>query len=256
MELGVQDNKILISGASRGIGLAIAKAFAIEGASVALVARNKLRLEKAIGELAGNGNHVTFKGDMTNEEDISRVINETNKVLGGLDTLILNVGGNVTTSGNSDEVSHWHRVWELNFAGSAITATLASEYLKKSNGNIIFITSIAGMEDIILAPAAYMAAKASLQAFVKSLSRELGPFGVRVNAVAPGNVFFSGGTWDHKLQNDPKQINAMLKTEIPLQRFGRPEEVADTVLFLSSNRAQFVTGATWVVDGGQSRHFG
>ena len=255
MELGVKDKKILVSGASRGIGLSIAKAFAAEGASVMLTARNKLQLGQATDALTGNGRHVSFTGDMTREEDISRVLHETNKVFGGLDTLILNVGGNASAFGFPIELTEWHRVLELNFLGSAIMANLAAEYLKKSGGNITFITSIAGLEDIG-APAVYMSAKASLQAFVKSLSRELGPFGVRVNAVAPGNVLFSGGVWDRKLKEDANQVNAMLESEIPLRRFGRPEEIADTVLFLASDRAQFVTGATWVIDGGQSRHLG
>ena len=255
MELGIEGKHILVSGASRGIGLAIAEAFATEGASVALAARNRLQLEQVTAKLSGKGRHVCLVGDMTREEDIIRVLNETNRVFGGLDALILNVGGNAATFGSPSEISHWRRVSDLNFAGSAVMASLAAEYLKKSGGNIIFITSIAGMEDLG-ASAAYMAAKASLQAFVKSLSRELGPHGVRVNAVAPGNIFFSGGVWDRRLNHEAKLVKSMLETEVPLQRFGRPEEIADTVLFLASDRAQFVTGATWVIDGGQSRHIG
>ena len=255
MELGIEGKHILVSGASRGIGLAIAEAFAAEGASVALAARNKLQLEQVTAKLPGKGRHVSFVGDMSREEDISRVLNETNRVFGGLDVLILNVGGNASVVGLPVELSEWRRVFELNFSGSAIMATLGMEYLKKSAGSIIFVSSIAGLEDLG-APAAYMAAKASLQAFVKSLSRELGPHGVRVNAVAPGNVFFSGGVWDRRLNDDANQVKSMLETEVPLQRFGRPEEIADTVLFLASDRAQFVTGATWVIDGGQSRHIG
>ena len=255
MELGIEGKHILVSGASQGIGLAIAEAFAAEGASVALAARNGPQLEQVKAKLSGKGSHVCLVGDMTREEDIIRVLDETNRAFGGLDALILNVGGNAATFGSPAEISHWHRVSELNFAGSAVTASVAAEFLKKSGGNIIFITSIAGMEDLG-APAAYMAAKASLQAFVKSLSRELGPHGVRVNAVAPGNVLFSGSVWDRRLNDDADQVKSMLETEVPLQRFGRPEEIADTVLFLASDRAQFVTGATWVIDGGQSRHIG
>ncbi|MBI2455794.1 MAG: SDR family oxidoreductase, partial [candidate division NC10 bacterium] len=97
------------------------------------------------------------------------------------------------------------------------------------------------------------AVKAAEISLAKSLARELAPMNIRVNSVAPGSIFFPGGSWDRRLQADPEGITAFMKREIPFGRFGKPEEVADVVVFLCSERASWVTGACLNVDGGQSR---
>ena len=122
---------------------------------------------------------------------------------------------------------------------------------KKSRGSIIFISSICGVE-ALGAPTDYSVAKAALNAFSKNLAKKVGPE-VRVNTVVPGNIYFEGGTWAEKIKSSKAKVDEMLETEVPLIRLGKPEEVADAVTFLCSERASFITGATLVVDGGQTR---
>jgi len=123
--------------------------------------------------------------------------------------------------------------------------------IKKSRGSIIFISSICGVE-ALGAPTDYSVAKAALNAFSKNLAKKVGP-DVRVNSVAPGNIYFEGGTWEKKIKENKSMVDVMLENEVPLRRLGKPEEVADAVKFLCSERASFITGATLVVDGGQTR---
>ena len=124
----------------------------------------------------------------------------------------------------------------------------------RRTGSIIFIGSIAGLETVG-APVAYAAGKSALPAITKSMARELGPLGVRVNLICPGNFIFDGGRWSAKRTENPERIDAIIAESVPLQRFGAPREIADVAAFIASDRAQFMTGSTIVVDGGQTKSF-
>jgi 3-oxoacyl-[acyl-carrier protein] reductase len=126
--------------------------------------------------------------------------------------------------------------------------------LKQESSSFTFISSIAATE-AIGAPIPYSAAKAAIEMTMKSLSRLVGPQGVRVNAVSPGNVLFPGGSWEKKLVDRREFFEEMIQREVPLQRFASPEEIANVVVFLASKRASFVTGSSVVVDGGQTRSY-
>ena len=123
--------------------------------------------------------------------------------------------------------------------------------LEAAGGNLLFIASITGLE-AFGAPVDYSTAKAALIAFSKNLARKMGPRGVRVNALAPGNVIFPGGDWDQKKTDDPARVEGMLRASVPLARFGTPEEIGAAAAFLLSPRAAFITGTCLVVDGGQT----
>jgi 3-oxoacyl-[acyl-carrier protein] reductase len=256
MDLGLADARVFVSGASRGIGLAIASSFAAEGARVAIVARGRQALDEAASAIAGTHRAVAISADMTLEQEIRRALDAAENELSGLDIVVANLGSGASIAGVDIPRAEWERVMALNFFGAASLATVAAEkFAPRQKGNLLFVSSIAGLE-AAGAPAPYAAAKAALQALVKSFARSLGPQGVRVNAVAPGNVLFAHGTWERKLAVDRAGVEAMLAREVPLNRFGSPQEIADLVVFLASRRASFVTGATLIADGGQTRTIG
>lgn len=258
MDLGLHDKVAFIAGSSRGIGLAIARAFLREGAKAVITGRNAESLGEASALLAAEAEAkcvLSVRGDMTDPADVRRALDETVSAFGGIDVVVANIGSGTVRGGWDLNLNDWLSALHINLLGGMALASAALPYLiARGGGSLMFISSIAGCEAID-APVTYSAAKAAVQSAMKSLSRLVGPQGVRVNAVAPGNVLFPGGTWEHKLVERREFFEQYIQSEVPLQRFGRPEEIADAVVFLTSERASFITGACLVVDGGQTRSF-
>jgi 3-oxoacyl-[acyl-carrier protein] reductase len=251
VDLELTGKVALVAGSSRGIGLAVAEAFLREGASVVVTGRDADALAAAEADLAGGERVLAWCGDLRDPKSAEACVRAVQERFGRLDVLVANVGSGRGTLGWDVAPDEWLASLETNFLGSVELARLAAPQLRAAAGSIVFVASIAGLESIG-APAPYEAAKAALLAAAKSLSRSLAPE-VRVNCVAPGNVFFPGGRWEEIRSERPEMVDEMLRTQVPLRRFGSPEEIADAVLFLASPRAAFVTGSCLVVDGGQTR---
>lgn len=258
MDLGLRGKVVFLAGSSRGIGLAIARRFLGEEVRVVITGRQTQSLKEARDSLVAEGDAervLAIQGDMTDPTDIRRAIEDTLAAFGVIDAVVANVGSGTVRGGWELSLADWRVALEVNLLGSMALAAVALPYLiARGQGSLTFISSIAGTE-AINAPVTYSAAKAAVQSAMKSLSRLVGPDGVRVNAVAPGNVLFPGGSWEDKLLGRPEFFEQYIQSQVPLQRFGRPEEIADAVVFLASERASFITGACLVVDGGQTRSF-
>jgi 3-oxoacyl-[acyl-carrier protein] reductase len=254
MDLHLKDRVAIVTGSSRGIGRAIAKGLATEGCHVTLCARDPGVLGQAAAELrAGGAKVLAVTADVTRPEDAARVVEETVRTFGRVDILVNNAGG-ARTAGPFLETSDltWQAAVDLNLlAGVRCCRLVVPEMQKADGGAIVFISSIWGRESG--GTATYNAVKAAEIGLAKSLARELAPFNIRVNTVAPGSIFFPGGSWDRRLQADPEGTTQFMKSSIPFGRFGKSEEIADVVVFLCSPRASWVAGACLNVDGGQSR---
>ena len=258
MNLELNGKVAFIAGSSRGIGFAIARAFLAEDASVCITGRDTAALSNAhrqLAEAGSSGKVTSVACDLTKPDEISRALRHTREFLGRIDAIVPSVGSGSGPAGWDTTPDEWHTALGINLLPSVILAQSALPGLiAGGGGSITFISSIAGCE-AIPAPVAYSAAKAALQSAMKNLSRLVGPNGVRVNAVAPGNILFPGGTWERKVAERKEFFEQYIAAEVPIRRFGTPEEIASTVVFLSSPRSAFTTGACFVIDGGQTHIF-
>lgn len=253
MDLDLTGKIVLISGGSRGIGLAIAKLFLEEGCDVAIAARHEDDLTKAKVFLGGQT--CTYLLDATDAASCQQLIDKIEKKWGRLDVLVTSAGSGASVPPGQETAAEWQRVMALNlFSATHMIAAATPVLAKSAPSSIVCISSIASLEVINDVPIAYTAAKTALNMTVKGLSRPLGRLGVRINAVSPGNIIFPQGTWEKKQEQNPSAVAKMLQAEVPLARFGTPELIANAVAFLASSRSNFTTGANWVIDGGQTRH--
>ena len=250
MDLNLTGKTALVTGSSRGIGFAIAGALHHEGCHVALNGRQPEILSQACSQLPGS---LPIAGDASVFAQAKQIVERAIATMGNLDILVCNVGSGKSVPPGSETPEEWQRVFALNLWSTTNMVEASSSALVQTKGSIVCISSICGLEVIPGAPVTYSAAKAALNAYVRGISRPLGSQGVRINAIAPGNILFNGSVWSRKVQEDKETVDAMLKRDVSLTRLGTPEEVAHLACYLASPVSSFITGVVYTLDGGQVR---
>jgi len=258
MDLGLRDKVAIITGSSRGLGLASAKALAAEGCQITLCGRTEATLLGAAREVAsiagGDDRVLAVRADLTQAVGVQRVIDDTVQRFGGLDVLVNNIG--LGRGGGLLETSdaEWQEAFDQTLLPAVRASRLAVPHMtRRGGGAIIIIASVFGRE--AGGRMTYTAIKAAEISLAKSLAQQLASANIRVNSVSPGSILFEGGSWWKRQQENPTAIAEFVKRELPFGRFGRAEEVGDVVAFLASPRASWISGTSIVVDGCQSRAF-
>ncbi|HEX7929204.1 MAG TPA: SDR family oxidoreductase, partial [bacterium] len=244
MELRLKGKRAIVTGATRGIGRAIAETFAAEGVHLAICSRTQAGVDEAVAALKKRG--VTVHGGAFDARDGAKLrsfIGDSIKALGGVDIFVHNVSG----WGGTDEEA-WRTTFEVDMMGAVRGVESVVPAMKQAGGGAIVFISTTAATETFLGARSYNAVKAGLIVYSKSLARELGSSGSRVNTVSPGPVLHKDGPWDKRQKSDPAFFEK-IRSEIPLGRYGKPEDVANGVVFLCSPAAAFTSGTNMIVDG-------
>ena len=255
MDLALKDRVALVAGSSRGIGKAIAEALLREGCRVCITGRALSSVQDTANQLRSaypDCSLMEAVGDFTSSPVIAEALAAIEGAWGGLDIVVANIGSGSGKQGCLQDESEWERLFDLNLFASVRLTQAAIPRMQARGGSILFISSIVAVE-ATPAPLPYSAAKAALINYAKNLSRQLAGYKIRVNCIAPGNILFPGGSWDLYLQNRRESVEDYIGREVPLKRFGTPEEIANFAAFLVSPLSNFATGSCFIIDGGQTR---
>lgn len=250
MDLELNDKVALVTGASRGIGLAIARGLAAEGAKLCIAARGRDGLDKAAREIeAGGGEVLAVTCDVSEDGSVQNLVDAALERFGRIDILVSNASPLAVGGGRED----WEKSLSTDLLGAVrLVEAVLPQMRKRTGGSILFISSVSGIEATPMDDYGYTSAKAALNAYAKKLAVVEAANGIRANALLPGSIEFPGGGWD-VIRSENPQLYEMVRSSIPFGRLGTPEEIADAALWLVSARAAWVTGAALAVDGGQTK---
>jgi 3-oxoacyl-[acyl-carrier protein] reductase len=252
MNLDLDGKVAIVTGSSRGLGLASARALVAEGCRVVLCARGAAALQAAASSMGPPDRVATVAADVSTEPGAAMVVTAAIERFGRIDILVNNVG----KAGGSDIAStsdaEWQSALDQTLFPAIRMSRLVVPHMRAGGGGVILmIASIWGRESG--GRMTYNAVKAAEISLGKAMAQQLAKDGIRVNSIAPGSILFEGGTWWTRQEQDPEGIAAFVARDIPMGRFGRAEEVGDVVAFLASGRASWITGACIPVDGGQGK---
>ncbi|CAH0579146.1 unnamed protein product [Chrysodeixis includens] len=246
--MSFNDKVVIVTGSSSGIGAAIAIKLAEHGAKVVLVGRNQKKLDQVARKC---NNPLVITAEVTKQEDVKRIINDTVKHFGKLDILINNAGiSNPSSILDDNAIETFKQTMATNLNAVVHLTHLAAPHIIKTKGNIINISSIASMRVTAFLGFAYNTSKAAVDHFTRSVASELASSGVRVNSVNPGPVKTDIVENMGKTKVEEEAFWAGVKTQTGLNRVSDPEEIADLVLFLASDKAKGITGSAFVSDNG------
>ena len=258
MDLQLSDKIAIVTGSSKGLGLATARSLIAEGCRVTICARGEAALNRAAAELetlAGANGAVRVlpvAADLATAAGVEAVVARTVETFGGLDILVNNVGAAKGAGIADTSDAEWQAAFDQTLFPAVRASRLAVPLMRKRGGGaIVMIASIWGRESG--GRMTYNAVKAAEISLAKAMAQQLARDNIRVNSVAPGSIRFPGGSWDRRVQEEPDVMAAFVRSELPFGRFGRPEEVGAVVAFLVSARASWISGASVTVDGCQSR---
>jgi 3-oxoacyl-[acyl-carrier protein] reductase len=257
LDLGLGGKVAIVTGSSRGLGLAGATALAEEGARVVLCARGADALKKAELQIQRHvpGSQVTsVAADVSSEAGAQQIVDAAIARFGRIDVLVNNVGTAKGADLESTSDAEWQEAIEQTLFPAVRMSRLSVPHIRKQGGGaIVIVSSIFGRESG--GRMTYNAVKAAEISLTKSLAQQLAKDQIRVVSIAPGSILFEGGSWWKRQQADPEGIAKFIKQELPFGRFGTPEEVGAAIAFLASPKASWISGTTVVVDGCQSRMF-
>jgi 3-oxoacyl-[acyl-carrier protein] reductase len=256
LDLGLTDKVAIVTGSSRGLGLAAARALVAEGCRVCICARGAEQLAEAAIEVEASAKRpnmvMAVQADVSTPAGVDLVIARTLEGFGGLDILVNNVGRAAGNDILDTSDAEWQAAFDETLFPAIRASRAAAPHMKaRGGGAIIMIASIWGRESG--GRMTYNAVKAAEISLAKAMSQQLAPLNIRVNSIAPGSILFAGGSWHKRQQADPAGIATFIKRDLPFGRMGRADEVGSVVAFVASQRASWVSGACITVDGCQSR---